>query len=65
MKKDCPSQRAYIATDDGGYISTSDEENKVDNTELHNDQDHDDGTTFGAKETMSYRAIIVQRVLST
>jgi hypothetical protein len=23
MKKDCPSQRAYIATDDGGYISTS------------------------------------------
>ena len=64
MKKDCPSQRAYIATDDGGYISTSDVEDEVDDTEVHNDHGDDDGATFGAEETMSYRAIIVQRVLS-
>ena len=26
MIRECPSKRTYIATDDGGYISTSDAE---------------------------------------
>jgi hypothetical protein len=34
VKKDCPSQRAYLATEDGGYISTSDVE----------EDDEEDGT---------------------
>ena len=28
IARDCPSKRAYVATDDGGYVSASDEENE-------------------------------------
>ena len=28
IMRDCPSKRAYVATDDVGYVSASDEENK-------------------------------------
>ena len=59
MQKDCPSQRAYIATEDG-YISTSnieDEEGK--------DTDEEGGEVLGEEDTAAYRRIIVQRVLST
>ena len=28
IAKECPSKHAYIATDDGGYVSASDEENE-------------------------------------
>ena len=59
MQKDCPSQRAYIATEDG-YISTSDIEDEEDQ-----DADEEDGEVLGDEATTSYRSIIVQRVLSS
>ena len=59
MQKDCPSQRAYIATEDG-YISTSDIDEEEDQ-----DTDEEDGEVLGDEATASYRSIIVQRVLSS
>jgi hypothetical protein len=47
MKKDCPSQRAYIATDDGGYISTSNVEDEVDDPEVYDEEGDIDDTIFG------------------
>jgi hypothetical protein len=64
MKKDCPSQRAYITTDDGGYSSTSDVEDKINDIEVHDEEGDVEDTTFGAEDMMAYQAIIVQRVLS-
>jgi len=58
VQKDCPSQRAYIATEDG-YISTSDVED-----DEANDIDEDRGVAFGSEDTTAFRNIIVQRVLS-
>ena len=53
MQKDCPSQRAYIATEDG-YINTS-------NIEDEEDQgiDEEDGKVLGDEDTVAYRSIIV------
>ena len=59
MQKDCPSQRAYIAIEDG-YISTSNIEDVEDQ-----DADEDDGEVLGDEAMASYRSIIVQRVLSS
>ena len=59
MQKDYPSQRAYIAIEDG-YISTSDIEDEEDQ-----DADEEDGKVLGDEATASYRSIIVQRVLSS
>jgi hypothetical protein len=61
VKKDCPSQRAYVATEDGGYISTSDIEEEDDDDVAANDaEDH----VLGGGDTSGYMNIIVQRVLS-
>ena len=66
VKKDCPSQRAYIATDDGGYISTSDVEEDVDDgAALDAEHGDDEGQVLGSSDTAAYRSIIVQRVLNT
>jgi hypothetical protein len=58
LHKECPSQQAYIAIEDG-YISTSDieddEEAKVE----------EGGVVLGSEDTATFRSIIVQRVLST
>ena len=59
VQKDCPSQRAYIAIEDG-YISTSDIEDEEDQ-----DGDEEDGEVLGDEATVAYRSIIVQRVLSS
>ena len=59
MQKDCPSQRAYIATEDG-YISTSDIEDGEDQ-----DTDEEDDEVLGDEATTFYRSIIVQQVLSS
>ena len=59
MQKDCPSQWAFIAIEDG-YISTSDIEDGEDQ-----DTDQEDGKVLGDEATASYRSIIVQRVLSS
>jgi hypothetical protein len=59
VRKDCPSQRAYMATDDG-YISTFDMEDDV-----AEDATAEDGNVLGSKDTAAFRSIIVHRVLST
>jgi hypothetical protein len=62
VHKDCPSQRAYVVTSDGGYISTSDiEEDDEDDAAA----DDTEGHVLGGEDTLGYMNIIVQRVLST
>ena len=62
VQKDCPSQRAYVATGDGGYISTSDiEEDDEDDVAA----DDTVGHVLGGEDTSGYMNVIVQRVLST
>lgn len=63
MQKDCPSKRAYIAIDDGIYISTSNALQDIDEGAPTNDGQGDDGPSLGTDYAMDYRSIIVQRVL--
>jgi hypothetical protein len=56
--KDCPSQRAYMATDDG-YISTSDMED-----DTAEDATAEDGDVLGSEDMAAFRSIIMHRVLS-
>ena len=49
MKKDCPSQRTYIATDDG-YISASDGEGDDDDS---SDVAANDDAILGADATVN------------
>ena len=62
MKKDCPSQQTYIATEDG-YISASDAEDDDDGDS--SEAATDDDAMFGGAATANLRSIIVQHVLST
>ena len=55
MKKDCPSQRTYIATDDG-YISASDGEGDDDDS---SDVAANDDAILGADATVNLRSIMV------
>jgi hypothetical protein len=64
VKKDCPSQRAYIATDDG-YISASDVDEDDDTSAVSGDDNMYDANALGGAATAGFRNIIVQRVLST
>lgn len=59
VQKDCPIQRAYVATEDG-YITTSDVEEEEEEEEVEDE----DGEVFGRDDTTDYRTIVVQRVLS-
>ena len=61
MKKDCPSQRTYIATDDG-YISASNAEDDDDDS---SEVAANDDAMLGGAAMANLRSIIVQRVLST
>nr|ABF95971.1 retrotransposon protein, putative, Ty3-gypsy subclass [Oryza sativa Japonica Group] len=61
LKKDYPSQRAYVATE-VGYITTSNVED--DEEEEEEEVEDEDGEVFGRDDTTAYRTIIVQRVLS-
>ena len=60
MQKECPSQWAYIAIEDG-YISTSD----IDDDEDEEQVVQGDIEVFGSEDTAAYMSIIVQRVLNT
>ncbi|KAG2650543.1 hypothetical protein PVAP13_1NG202019 [Panicum virgatum] len=60
VRKDCPSQRAYIATEDG-YISASDIE---DDEEEEAKEAVEGGDVLGNENTIAFRSIIVKRVLS-
>ena len=53
VQKDCPSQQAYIATEDG-YISTSDIEDEEDQ-----EANEEDDEVIGDEATTTYRIIIV------
>ena len=68
--KDCPCQRAYIATDDGGYVSASDVEDEValvTNLAAQDDEIMDEmgDEVLGTAATANHKTLIVQRVLST
>ncbi|PUZ39556.1 hypothetical protein GQ55_9G328900 [Panicum hallii var. hallii] len=58
IQKDCPSQRAYMATDDG-YISTSNMED-----DAAEDATADNGDVLGSEDMAAFRSIIMHRVLS-
>jgi hypothetical protein len=60
IQKDCPSQRAYIAIEDG-YISTSDVEGDDEDEPIVQESDE----VVGSDDTTTYMSVIVQRALST
>jgi hypothetical protein len=60
VQKDCPSQRAYVTTGDGSYISTSDIEDDQDDAAIDNTEGH----VLGGEDTLGYMNIIVQHVLA-
>jgi hypothetical protein len=60
--KDCPSQWAYLATGNGGYISTSDIEEDDEDDAVADDTK---GHVLGGEDTLGYMNTIVQHVLST
>jgi hypothetical protein len=61
VAKECPSKRAYIVTDDGGYISTSDiEEDNIDDTPAAKD-----ALSLSSDDADKQRICIVHRVHST
>jgi hypothetical protein len=53
VRKDCPHQQAYMATDDG-YISTSDMED-----DTADDATAEDGDVLGSEDMMAFRSIIM------
>ncbi|WVZ83003.1 hypothetical protein U9M48_030194, partial [Paspalum notatum var. saurae] len=60
VMRECPSKRAYIATDNGGYISTSEAEEDVQASE-------EESAAFGGDDAEDYThngTYVVQRVLS-
>jgi hypothetical protein len=59
VRKDCPSEWAYMAINDG-YISTSDMED-----DAAEDATTKDGDILGSEDTTAFRSIIVHQVLST
>jgi hypothetical protein len=64
VKKDCPSQRAYLAIEDGGYISTPDIEEEDDDDDDIAANDAEDHVLSGG-DTSGCMNITVQCVLST
>ena len=65
IQRDCPSKRAYIATGDGGYVSASDVEDE-DTVGANIAETYDgDEEVLGTTATETYKALIVQRALST
>jgi hypothetical protein len=64
VQKDCPSKRAYVATDDG-YMSTSDVEDDDDDDAAAAADAAQDDLVLSGGSVSSYMTIIVQRVLST
>jgi len=67
MRKDCPSQQAYIAIEDG-YISASDIEDDEEEEEEEEEEEVEEavegGHVLGSENTAAFRSIIVKRVLS-
>jgi hypothetical protein len=67
FQRDCLSKKSYIATDDGGYLSSSDVEDDLAlQTNNAGDLDDDDAEVFRSEHTEEYstKTYVVQRVLS-
>jgi hypothetical protein len=67
FQRDCPSNKSYIAIDDGGYVSASDvEDGFALQTNNAGDLDDDDAVVFGSEHTEEYstKTYVVQQVLS-
>ena len=68
--KDCPSRRAFIATEDG-YVSTSDVEDdlalaaNIAADSIEDDHDKETITIDSVAAAADYPSLLVQRVLST
>jgi hypothetical protein len=68
FQRDCPSKKSYIATDDGGYVSASDDEDDFTlKTNNVGDLDDDDAIVFGSEHIEEYntKTYVVQQVLSS
>jgi hypothetical protein len=68
MQRECLSKHTYVATTDGGYISTSDVEDEdiatTNITRDNNDHETSEEEILGAHAMEHYRTIIVQQSLS-
>jgi hypothetical protein len=67
FQRNCPSKKSYIATDDGGYVSTSDvEDDFALQTNNAGDLDDDNAEVLGSEHTEEYstKTYVVQWVLS-
>ncbi|WVZ90251.1 hypothetical protein U9M48_036567 [Paspalum notatum var. saurae] len=65
FQRDCPSKKAYIATDDGGYVSCSDIKDDT-GLEADNVGVDEDGHVFSSPSSKDFsnKIYVVQRVLS-
>ena len=63
MARECPSKRAYIATKDGGYVSTSDVEEDIEDEPTSNEDQM--GVFVSSEDVGNQQIFIVPRVLST
>ena len=68
MQRECPSKRTYVASADGGYVSTSDVEDDdiaaANTTGDHDDIETSDEEVLGMNAMANYRTMIVHRALS-
>jgi hypothetical protein len=65
LQRDCPSKKSYIATDDRGYVSSSDVEDDLAlQTNDAGDLDDDDADVFGSEHMEEYniKTYVVQQV---
>jgi hypothetical protein len=63
VARECPSKRACIATEDGGYVSASNVEEEIEEVLASNEDQ--EGVSLGLDDAGSQKICIVQRVLST
>ena len=63
MASECPSKRAYIATEDGGYVSTSDAEEGIEE-ELASNEDQN-GVSLGLDGVGNQKIYFMQPILGT
>jgi hypothetical protein len=66
VMKDCSSHHAFIATNDGGYVSGSDVEDDLALAASHvADSESEEEAIDPMTATVGYKSILVQLVLST
>jgi hypothetical protein len=65
IMKDCPSRSAFIATNDGGYVSASDFEDDLSLAANHVVDLERKEAIDPMTAAVGYKSILVQRVLST